>query len=287
MELVSLHPKAFSQLFEVLKENITDNLIHFHPDCIKIRATDPAKTCITYVHIVGASLDKYHCAKYQPVGVHIPKLWTVLKTASADDILVMQCEENHEETLKISIKDGETREPKLETSYITYDCDEDVLSIPENIDFDSCISMDSARLHSDLKTLESMEAEYVKLRQCKSPSGGNRLQLIGLGSQFHRNPSMNIDETAHKDNIGTAQVKLEEIEMSFPLKKLVHFAKAACLDDKVALHLDKRGFLILQYKIKIYGELQFVIQAINDEEDDDDYEDDEEESETTRKREHD
>ena len=86
---------------------------------------------------------------------------------------------------------------------------------------------------------------------------------------------MNIDEASNTANVnpGSAPPELEEIEMSFPLKKLVHFAKAQCLDDKVAIHLDKRGFLILQYKIKIYGELRFVVMSINEEEDENDDED--------------
>lgn len=86
MKLRSLHPKTFTQLTEVLKDTITDVLIHFHPDSIKIRAADTAKTCITYVNIPGAALDHYECERYQPVGVNIPKLWTVLKVSTSDDV---------------------------------------------------------------------------------------------------------------------------------------------------------------------------------------------------------
>lgn len=277
MELQSIHPKTFTQLLEVLKDTITDVLIHFHPDSIKIRATDAAKTCITYVNIPGASLEKYVCERYQPVGVNIPKLWTVLKTSSAEDILNMNFEDQGDGTLHISILD-KSGAPKLTTGYITYECDEEAMSIPENLHFSSCISMSSVRLYSDLKTLENMEAEFVKLKQCKSPKGGNRLQLIGTGSQFHRDPCMDIDE------LGTSEdaPELPELEMTFPLKKMVHFAKAHCLDEKVAIHLDARGFLILQYKIKIYGELRFVVMAIHD--DDEDEDDDEFEPPVKRTR---
>lgn len=275
MKLRSLHPKTFTQLLEVLKDTITDVLIHFHTDSIKIRAADTAKTCITYVHIPGNTLEQYECDRYQPVGVNIPKLWTVLKTSTADDVLQMDFEEHKDGTLNIAIIDSNTNAPKLKTGYITYECDEEALTIPDNLHFGSCISMSSIRLYSDLKTLENMEAEFVKLKQCKSPSGGNRLQLIGTGSQFHRDPCMDIDELPNSASGNTPQEAssggdLEDIEMTFPLKKLVNFAKAHCLDDKVAIHLDSRGFLILQYKIKIYGELRFVVMAINDDDDDDD-----------------
>lgn len=76
---------------------------------------------------------------------------------------------------------------------------------------------------------------------------------------------------------GEPAVELPEITMKFPLKKLVQFAKAHCLDSSVGIHLSEKGFLILQYNIKIYGELRFVVGAIrekSDDDDDDDVEDD-------------
>ena len=76
---------------------------------------------------------------------------------------------------------------------------------------------------------------------------------------------------------------LKEIEMVFPLKKLVQFAKAHCLDSNVGIHLDEKGFLILQYNIKIYGELRFVVMSTNLG-DDDDEEDEEEEDDSTPSR---
>ncbi len=284
MELRLLQPKILTQLFEVLKENTTDNLIHFHPDSIKLRATDSAKTSITYVSLWGSSLDHYKCDRYQPVGVSIPKLWSTFKIANYDDVLEMKFEESHEGTLDINIIDNHTRESKFSTNFITYDYEEDGLSgIPENLEIGSCISMDSQRFYEDLRKLESLESEYVRLRQCKVPNGANRLQLIGLGSQCHRNPTINIDEMETKDK---TQRSLEELELCFPLKKLVHFTKAHCLDDKVALHLNPRGFLILQYNIKIYGELRFVIMATAEDEGDEmeEEESSDEASENPKKR---
>jgi hypothetical protein len=332
MELRLLQPKIITQLFEVLKENTTDNLIHFHPDSIKLRATDTSKTSITYVSLWGNSLDYYKCSRYQPVGVSIPKLWSTFKIANFDDVLEMKFQEGHEGTLDINIIDNHTKQSKFNTDFITYDYEEDGLSgIPENLEIGSCISMDSQRFYEDLKKLESLESEYVRLRQYVLPNGSNRLQLIGLGSQCHRNPTINIDEMITKNHHNKAPVtpkpappapiksqgaakpsapapstpsvvapapsapsatapapsapavvapsvqggsadkskQLEELDLCFPLKKLVHFTKAHCLDDKVALHLNSRGFLVLQYHIKIYGELRFVIMATAEDEEDD------------------
>jgi len=309
MKLKSAQPRTFSQLFEVLKDNITDVLLHFHPDSIKIRSADHAKTFIVYVNLHGNSLEEYVCAKYLPVAINMSRLWTVLKFAAADDILQMDSEEDKGD-LDIRIIDSETNKVKFKTSYITYgELDEDALQFPENINFGSCISMSSTRLYGDLKQLESLEAQYVKLRQCKSPSGGNRLRLIGMGSSYHKEPYIDIDEgtitTGEGKTKSTGLVlrgdeeeasagSLQEIEMVFPLKKLVQFTKAHCLDANVGIHLDEKGFLILQYNIKIYGELRFVVAATREDEDDqdesslesddDDEEGDEDASATTRKR---
>jgi len=77
------------------------------------------------------------------------------------------------------------------------------------------------------------------------------------------------------DNGTKSSVTLQEIEMVFPLKKLVQFAKAHCLDSNVGIHLDEKGYLILQYNIKIYGELRFVVAATRDENDEYDEDSDE------------
>jgi len=214
------------------------------------------------------------------------RLWTVLKIAAPDDILKMECDEG-KGVLNIKIIESATDNVKLSTSYITYDCDEEAMDFPENINFGSCISMSSTLFYTNLKQLESLEAEYVKLRQCRAPGGGNRLQLIGIGSSYHKEPCMNIDEASlaspqdgglKLNDDGNAKsdntVTLQEIEMVFPLKKLVQFAKAHCLDSNVGIHLDEKGFLILQYNIKIYGELRFVVAATRDDNDYDDYEED-------------
>ena len=103
MKLRSLHPRTFSQLFEVLRENITDNLMHFHPDSIKIRATDAAKTCITYVNIFGNSLEQYECERYFLCGISVPRLFTVLRVANAEDVLEMEFVKNDD---CLNIKEG-------------------------------------------------------------------------------------------------------------------------------------------------------------------------------------
>lgn len=66
MKLRTLQPKTFTQLFEVLKEALTDVEINFHPDTIQIRATDSAQTCITYVNLFGKTIDKYECKEHVP-----------------------------------------------------------------------------------------------------------------------------------------------------------------------------------------------------------------------------
>lgn len=274
MKLQSVQPKTFAQLFEVLKEHKPDILVHFHPDSIKIFASDVGKTSIAYVTLWGKTLEHYECDRHQPVGVNTPRLHSTLKVASADDILVMEFDEKKEEALNISIIDGKSKAAKFTTGYITYNCEDEILPLPDNVNSNSCISMNSHNFYSNLKTMEGMECEYVTLKQCTSPSGGYRLSLVGVGSQFHRNPCINIDEDAASAKTSNP---LEEISLCFPLKKLVQFAKAYVLDEKVAIHLKKEGLLILQYKIKIYGELQFLIMSTNDDDDEDEKDSDQEE----------
>lgn len=125
------------------------------------------------------------------------------------------------------------------------------------------------------------------MRQCRLPNGGNRLQLIGIGSPAHKEPRIDIDEIANNQNVDAGGVarkqELKEISMVFPLKKLVQFAKAHCLDQNVGIHLDEKGYLILQYKIKIYGDLRFVVLSTTQENDSDDDDEEEEAAEEEQK----
>ena len=101
------------------------------------------------------ALEEYHCDRYQPVGINMARLWTVLKIASPEDILKMECVEG-KGVLNIKIIESATDNVKLSTSYITYDCDEEALDFPENINFGSCISMSSTLFYTNLKQLESL-----------------------------------------------------------------------------------------------------------------------------------
>lgn len=284
MEFQALKPKVFTDLMETLKDKLQDTLLHFHTDSIKIRATDYAKTFIAYVDLNGGALDKYTCDEYHQVGVNISKLWTVMKIAQPGDILQMtHGKEGSNNMLRISIVDEKSGAIKLSTDYILYDNDEEPLEIPENISYNDCFSMKSDKFYRDLKTLENMECEFVKLRQCRGPDGkGNRLQMIGMNSSVHKNPTINTDEapSGTGDSLmqgtsvpfGVAQPttqrkELQEMELVFNLKLLVQFAKAKCLDDKVGIHLDERKFLVLQYNVDIYGVVRFVVKSILDEED--------------------
>lgn len=249
MELSSTHPKIIGQLLEVLRENLSDVLFHFHPDSIKLRSADSAKTFIVYVNLVN--FEKYECKKYLPVGINIGKLWTVVKLAHPEDILQMECKADGEH-LQIYIKDSKTNQIRFETRYITYECDEDALEIPESINFETCISMNSNEFYSNLKNLENLEAEFVKLCQCTTPTGENRLRLIGIGSPSHKEPKFDIDEVAKPSTANSIKRgKLPELSFVFPLKKLVQFAKAHCLDPDVRIHLSEKGYLVLQYSIKV------------------------------------
>jgi hypothetical protein len=187
-----------------------------------------------------------------PKGTERPLVYDAPFWYEAHEKVFFFSEENKGE-IGFKIVDSQTNEVKFETSYITYDCEEEALEFPENINFNSCISMSSARFHSDLKQLEAVECEYVKLCQCKAPNGANRLRLVGIGSSHHKNPSINIDEQAPAPNTKNVNVPgtsdaaaprdLPELEMTFPLKKLVTFAKAHCLDSNVGIHLGKKGAL--------------------------------------------
>jgi hypothetical protein len=294
----ALKPKVFTDLMETLKDKLSETLLHFHTDSIKIRATDHSKSFIAYVDLNGSTLDEYSCESYQQVGVNVAKLWTVMKNAMPGDILQMTHGQEGKSILQISIIDQATNSVKLSTDYVTYDCDEDTLSeIPENISFNDCFSMKSDKFYRDLKTLEHLECEHVKLRQCRGPGGkGNRLQMIGMNSDVHRNPTINTDEAPLKDiqkdalvsgssqllnslqqqtpsqqqqqqqNLNNQRKELEEIELVFDLKKLTTFAKAKCLDQNVGIHLDERNFLVLQYNVDIYGVVRFVVKSMNVEE---------------------
>lgn len=300
MEFQALKPKVFTDLMETLKDKLQDTLLHFHPDSIKIRATDYAKTFIAYVDLNGGALDKYTCDSYQQVGVNVAKLWTVMKIAQPGDILQMTYDkEGISNMLRISIIDEKTGTTKLSTDYILYDMDEEPLEIPENISYSDCFSMKSDKFYRDLKTLENMECEFVKLRQCRGPDGkGNRLQMIGMNSSIHKNPTINTDEApvcpvdplfqGTSIPFGVAQPttqrkELQEMELVFNLKLLVQFARAKCLDDKVGIHLDERKFLVLQYNVDIYGVVRFVVKSLLTE-DEDGLEVEEVEENNTKKR---
>lgn len=286
--------KTMHHVFEVLKDCITETLIHFHPDSIRIRAGDITKTNLVFVELIGSNLDKYECAKYQSSGVHVSRLWTVIKKAGVGNLLELTIREKEEDDLGVTIYDS-NGSIIIDTMLKTIRMEDEAMLLPDNITFDSCISMSSLKFYDKLKTLEDMEYEFVKIVQGVGPNGNNRLQFEGVGSQYHKStilPVAEIESNQHVADADNAEKngqpgwtatatsednaaaiitttiittttqsahKLPEVSHVFQLKKLVQFAKAKSLDHNVSIHLDPEGFLVLQYKIKIYGDLKFIV----------------------------
>lgn len=220
-------------------------------------------------------------SSYQQIGVIISKLYLTLKSAGPGDILELKHSQpvSGDDVLTVSFLNSETGHETFSTHFKTYKVEEDVLVIPDHIGYNNCFSMRSDKFYHDLKKLQRLECERVKLRQCRGPNGkGNRLEIIGINSQNHKNPTFYTDEAPVptdallSKNVSLERKDLEEIELTFDLQGLVSFARATVLDDNVAIHLNEDGFLILQYHVDIYGVLRFVVESQMIEEEDANYE---------------
>jgi proliferating cell nuclear antigen len=219
---------------------------------------DNSHVALVSMMLKTEAFEPYRCDRNIALGVNLTSLTKVLRAAQNEDVLTLKAEDAPD-VLNITFE--ATKQERIsEYDLKLMDIDQEHLGIPET-EYAATIEMPSAEFRRICTDLAAM-SESVSIDASKDGVKFSCNGDIGNGSVTLRN-STNVESSALDVKIELS----EPVALTFSLKYLVNFCKAAALSDNVKICLSNEVPLLVEYGLSGSSYLRFYLAPkIGDEE---------------------
>lgn len=152
-ELVTVQANTFRCLFEVLTNILTDINMQVDKNGLRISATDSSHVSLVYVLIRGDKLESFKCTRPHTIGLNIPTLHKVLKTAKNTDTLTLRLLDTNMDELQVEMSNTE-RQTHSAWGVKLLDLDDESLVMPD-LESKRTVTMSSAEFQEIMKDFAS------------------------------------------------------------------------------------------------------------------------------------
>ncbi|KAI9640921.1 proliferating cell nuclear antigen [Ciborinia camelliae] len=243
-----------ADLLKKVVDSIKDLVQDCNFDCndsgIALQAMDNSHVALVSMMLKAEGFSPYRCDRNVALGVNLTSLTKVLRAAQNEDILTIKAEDAPD-VLNLVFESSES-DRLSEYDLKLMDIDQEHLGIPDT-EYAAVITMPSSefkRICMDLMALSesvSIEASKDGVKfQCNGDIGNGSVTL-----RSHNNvekPDLNVD------------IELTEpVALTFSLKYLVNFCKAAGLSKSVKLCLSNEVPLLVEYGLSGSSYLRFYL----------------------------
>lgn len=251
-------------LLKNIVDSVKDLIAEAEFDCTKqgitMQSMDSSHVSLVSLLLRGESFESYRCDRIVNLGISMKNLANVLKCASADDTLRLECEDQPDKLNFTFQNDKANKCTEFELKLM--DIDAEHLGIPES-KFMARVTMKSTefkRVCSDLTNF----GDTVTITATKEGVRFTTTGEMGAGSISLRQGSSDGSEDK-----GICSVDIHEpVTLNFALQFLNFFTKATALSDMVVLSLTNEAPLTVEYRMEQAGYLRFYLAPkIDDDED--------------------
>ncbi|ODA81819.1 hypothetical protein RJ55_00324 [Drechmeria coniospora] len=246
------------KVVDAIKDLVQDCNFDCNDSGIALQAMDNSHVALVSMMLKAEGFSPYRCDRNIALGVNLTSLTKVLRAAQNEDILTLKAEDAPD-VLNLVFESSEN-DRISEYDLKLMDIDQEHLGIPET-EYASTISMPAAefrRICTDLAAMSESVSIDANKDGVKFSCNGD----IGNGSvtlRSHTNvekPELNVD------------IELTEpVSLTFSLKYLVNFCKAAALSNQVKICLSSEVPLLVEYNLSGSSYLRFYLAPkIGDEE---------------------
>ncbi|KAF9768741.1 DNA polymerase delta processivity factor [Fusarium sp. DS 682] len=242
------------KVVDAIKDLVQDCNFDCNDSGIQLQAMDNSHVALVSMMLNAESFEPFRCDRNISLGVNLTSLTKVLRAAQSNDVLTLKAEDGPD-VLNLQFESPEN-DRISEYDLKLMDIDQEHLGIPDT-EYAATIAMPSAefrRICTDLMAMsESASKDGVKFA-CNGD--------IGNGSVTLRSHT---DLEKPKQNV---EIELSEpVALTFSLKYLVNFCKAAGLSDQVKIKLSNEVPLLVEYGLGGQSHLRFYLAPkIGDEE---------------------
>lgn len=252
-EFKTIQGYIIKNLFESIKEILTDVNLNFTETSIQCTAIDGNKIACVYFKLEAEKFEYYKCTGNMVIGINMQSLFKLIRTITSNDTIAMKIYDHERHRLHIIIEN--TEKHTLTTSILKLlDIDEQHITIPD-IEFDNIITIPCADFQRYCKDM--MMISNTVIMTCKK-----KKFILSCSGDF-------ADYTIEINECNTSSIMDEEEDdetfndMSesgrFSLKYINLFIKSSSLCNTVEIYLKKEYPLILIYRIGSLGKIQFCL----------------------------
>ena len=233
--------QLFKKILDAVKDLVNEASWDCSPTGMALQAMDTSHVSLVAAQLKSEAFDQFRCDKPIMLGMNLPNFFKFLKCAGNDDIITIRAtDECDKVTLLFEEKSNiETSEYELKLINL----DNEYLGIPDQ-EYTVDIEMPSSKFQRICRDLNQI-GDNVTISCVKDSVRFSISGDLGTGSV---NLAQSSD--ADKPEEGVSIKMLEPICLSFSLKYLIQFSKAAPLSPRMKLSLKTDAPLVVSYGIR-------------------------------------
>jgi proliferating cell nuclear antigen len=236
VEAKTVQTGAFRTLIEALKCILVEMNFTFDKEGIRMIAMDSTRTVMVHMRLAASQFEKYSCSQESlVVGLNTDHLYRIVKTATNDDTMTLQIDNNDSNHLKVILENG-VKKQVTKYSLSLLDRDEPHIEMP-NTEFPARITMPSVDFQKMCRDMTLLSAKTVEIKSVGSSMGDSESELFSI-------------QKDSKDQI---------ISGVFSLPHLVLFTKCTNLSNNLDLYMKNDWFLMIKYVIANLGEIKLCL----------------------------
>jgi len=246
------------RVVDAIKDLVQDCNFDCNDSGIALQAMDNSHVALVSMMLKAECFSPFRCDRNIALGVNLTSLTKVLRAAQNEDMLTLKADAAPD-VLNL-VFENSSNERISEYDLKLMDIDQEHLGIPDT-EYAASISMPSAEFKRITTDLSAM-SESVTIDATKDGVKFSAQGDIGNGSVTLRQHS---DVEKPKESI---EIELSEpVSLTFSLKYLVNFCKAASLSETVKVCLSNEVPLLVEYGLAGNSFLRFYLAPkIGDEE---------------------
>ncbi|VDO99783.1 unnamed protein product [Soboliphyme baturini] len=241
---------VLKKILDAIKDLLTDAPWDCNESGICLQAMDSSHVALVSLKLRAEGFEEYRCDRTLSLGINLTNMSKIMKAAGNDDSVTLRAQEDSDTIMFIFESPNQDRHSQYEIKLM--DLDTEHLGIPET-EYSCVIKMPStefARICRDLSQIgESLMITCSKGSIAFSAKGD-----LGSGSvRLSQGASIEKDgEPVHID-------MREPCCVTFAIKYLANFAKAAPLASVVQLSLSNDVPIVVEYAIEDTGYIRFYL----------------------------
>jgi len=246
------------KVVDAIKDLVQDCNFDCNDSGIALQAMDNSHVALVSMMLNAESFSPFRCDRNIALGVNLTSLTKVLRAAQNEDILTLKAEDAPDVLNLVFESSANDRISEYDLKLM--DIDQEHLGIPET-EYAATVSLPSTefrRICTDLAAMSESVAIDASKDGVKFSANGD----IGNGSVTLRSHT-DIDKPENNVSIELS----EPVTLTFSLKYLVNFCKAAALSNQVKICLSNEVPLLVEYTLSGSSFLRFYLAPkIGDEE---------------------